>query len=206
MPTVQRISIDQQIAEIGVRVTNAQLNITMPRVQMRLINEVPTFEIERRNPSFRINRQQLNASMGLEPPSTFARSMSEVGRQGVMRGIRQAVSDGNFLGDVRRGGDRVGQLARNRAMSEIARRTSGRVNIGLMPNERPEVVWDMGEMSINWSRHSIIIDWDGEFFPEMIVDPKHSVEIFLRTEPYFRVSVEEMQVPGMTGVLVDQAI
>ena len=206
MPTVQRISIDQQIAEIGVRVTNAQLNITMPRVQMRLTNEVPTFEIERRNPSFRINRQQLNASMGLEPPSTFARSMSEVGRQGVMRGIRQAVSDGNFLGDVRRGGDRVGQLARNRAMSEIARRTSGRVNIGLMPNERPEVVWDMGEMSINWSRHSIIIDWDGEFFPEMIVDPKHSVEIFLRTEPYFRVSVEEMQVPGMTGVLVDQAI
>jgi len=42
--------------------------------------------------------------------------------------------------------------------------------------------------------------------PQLTVDPKHSVEVFLRTEPYFRVTVEEMVVPGMPGRFVDQAI
>jgi hypothetical protein len=75
-----------------------------------------------------------------------------------------------------------------------------------MPKSRPEVIWDKGHMSINWSKHSILIDWDGEYMPELTVDPKYSIEVFLRTEPYFRVSVEEMVDPSMPGRFVDQAI
>ena len=61
-------------------------------------------------------------------------------------------------------------------------------------------------MSINWSKHSILIDWDGEYMPQLTIDPKYSIEVFMRTEPYFRISVEEIAMPGMTGRYVDQAI
>ena len=161
-------------------------------------------EIETQAPSFRINRKKLNSEIGLKGPSELARNFRDQGRVGALRGSRQAVSDGNFLGETRRQGDRVGQLAKNKTMSAILKKKEA--NIGLMPKERPEVVWDKGSLSINWSRHSVIIDWDGEYMPRLTVDPKHSIEVYLRKEPYFRVTVEEMTDPGRPGRYVDKAI
>jgi hypothetical protein len=61
-------------------------------------------------------------------------------------------------------------------------------------------------MRINWSKHSVVIDWDGEYMPQFMVDPKHSIEVYLRTEPYFRIMVEEAIDPNRPGRIVDQAI
>jgi len=80
------------------------------------------------------------------------------------------------------------------------------VNVGLMPQSSPEVIWDTGHMRINWSKHSVVIDFSGEYMPEMTIDPKYSVEVFLRTEPYFRVMVEEVIDPGAPGRYVDRAV
>jgi len=203
MAAVQKITIEHQIAEIGVRTTPARLNITQPRMQMRITSESPQMEINRQTPTFTINRRQANAESGLMAPSDFAKANADAGRQAAFRGMRRAVEDGNFLGDMRRKGDRVGQLAKSKAMNAARPK---QINIGLMPKTKPEVIWDKGEMSINWSRHTILIDWDGEYMPELTVDPKHSVEVFLRTEPYFRVAVEEVYSPDMPGIYVDQAI
>ncbi|MCL2391135.1 MAG: DUF6470 family protein [Oscillospiraceae bacterium] len=204
MSKVQRIMIEHQLAELGIRKTPARLNIKAPTAELRITSESAQMEIQRTNPTFRLSRRRANAESGLSGPSDLARQLGEAGRQGAKRGARKAVADGNFLGEMRRSGDRVGQLAQNKAMDAIAR---GRdINIGLMPTSPPEVVWDMGEMNINWSKHSVLIDWDGEFMPELTVDPKHSIEIFLRTEPYFRVSIEETVTTIITGKYVDDAI
>jgi hypothetical protein len=79
-------------------------------------------------------------------------------------------------------------------------------NIGLLPRERPEVTWDRGSMSINWTTHSLVIDWDGDHMPQVTIDPKHSVEVFMRTQPYVRITVEEIISPGMSGQFVDHAV
>ena len=203
MASIHKISIDQQIAEIGVKSTPARLNISMPRMQMRITTEAPKMEIESQAPSFRINRKKINSESGLKGAVELSRDYRDQGRAGAMRGTRQAVSDGNFLGELRRPGDRVGQLARSKTMNRILKNKE--INIGLMPRSRPEVVWEKGQMSINWSKHSILIDWDGEYMPQLTIDPKYSVEVFMRTEPYFRVTVEEMA-PSTIGRYVDQAI
>jgi len=80
------------------------------------------------------------------------------------------------------------------------------MNIGLMPKSSPEVVWDKGSMRINWSKHSIVIDWDGEYMPQVTIDPKSSIEVYLRTEPHFRIVVDEREDPNMPGRIVDEAI
>ena len=204
MARMPNISIEQQLAEIGIRKTPAQMRIELQRPQMRIKTEMPQMEIERKNPTFKVNRKKINSESGLKSTPELSRVYRDKGRAGALRGARVAAQDGNFLGDVKRSGDRVAKLARSKTMSAALRKKEA--NLGLMPQSPPEVVWDRGHMRINWSKHSIVIDWDGEYMPKVTIDPKHSIEVYLRTAPYFRVLVEEGEDPSMPGRLVDQAI
>jgi len=204
MPGITQITIEQQLAEIGVIRTPAQMHIEQQRMEMKIRTETPQMEIERKNPSFRINRKKINSESGLKHPQELTRDYRDKGRAGALRGTKTAVNDGNFLGDVKKPGDRVGKLARYKTMSAILKKKD--LNIGLMPKSQPEVEWDRGYMRINWSKHSIVIDWDGEYMPKVTIDPKYSIEIYLRTEPYFRVLVNDGEDTGSTGKIVDKAI
>jgi hypothetical protein len=204
MPSISKISIEQQRAEIGLHSIPAQMNIHQPRMRMKIHSELPQMEIDRKDPSFKVNRKRINTESGLKPPDELTKTFRDRGRAGALRGARTAKNDGNFLGDLRQPGDRVGRLARNKTMSAILAKRD--YNIGLMPASPPEVDWDRGHMRINWSKHSIVIDWDGEFMPQVTIDPKYSVEIFLRTEPYFRITVEEVMDAAKTGKYVDRAV
>lgn len=204
MSSIHKITIDKQLAEIGIHRTPAQMHITQPRMHMSVHTELPQMEIDRQDPTFQVNRRKINSESGLKSTPELSREFRDKGRAGALRGARMAKEDGNFLGELRNPGDRVGRLARSRRMSAILQKKE--INIGLMPKSSPEVVWDKGHLRINWSKHSIVIDWDGEYMPQVTIDPKHSIEIYLRTEPYFRVTVEEMTDPGTSGRYVDQAI
>ena len=204
MPGLPQITIEQQLAEIGVHRTPAQMHIEQQRMEMKIKTETPQMEIERKNPSFKVNRKKINAESGLKSSQDLSKEYRDRGRAAALKGAKTAVNDGNFLGDVKKPGDRVAKLAHNKTMSAILKKRE--TNIGLMPKSQPEVEWDKGYMRINWSKHSIVIDWDGEYMPRVTIDPKYSIEIYLRTEPYFRVLVSEGDDPGIPGSLVDKAI
>ena len=203
MPGIRSITIEQQLAEIGVHRTPAQMHIERPQMEMNIKTEQPQMEIDRKSPSFKVNRKKINAESGLKPSPEFTKEFRDKGRTGALRSAKTAVEDGNFLGDLRKPGDRVGRLARNKTMAAILKKKE--MNIGLMPKSQPEVEWDKGYMRINWSKHSIVIDWDGEYMPKVTINPKHSIEIYLRTEPYFRIIVNEEDT-STSGRLVDKAI
>ena len=199
-----RLNIDQRMAEIGVRSSPARLNISLPRMQMNIRTETPQMRVDSQAPSFRVNRQKINNESGLKAPLELAKTFRNEGRQAALRGARQAKDDGNFIANPNIPGDKsIPRLARNKAMRRLEK---PEVNIGLMPASSPEVTWDKGHMRINWSKHSVVIDWNGDYLPQLTVDPKYSVEVFLRTEPYFRVMVEEVLDPNRPGRYVDQAI
>ena len=204
MPGIQKITIEQQLAEIGLHSTPAQMHISRPQMQMSISNERPEMDIERKAPTFRVNRRKINSESGLKATPELSKDFRDKGRVGALRGSRTAKEDGNFLGELRQPGDRVAKLARNKTMSRMLDKKE--INIGLMPQSSPEVVWDTGHLRINWSRHSIVIDWDGEYMPQVTIDPKYSIEIYLRTEPYLRVNVESAGSLGSTGRYVDRAI
>jgi len=204
MPNIQRLSIDQQLAAIGVHITPAKMNVVRPRMQMTITTESPHMEIERKNPSFKVNRKKINTESGLKPPSEFANAYKAKGKEGALRGSRTPGEEGNFLGDIRKPGNKIAQLSRSKSMAQATRKS--KIDLGLMPKSSPEVIWDKGSLSINWSKHSIVIDWDGEYMPQVTIDPKYSIEVFLRTEPYFRVAVEDVVDPSTPGRYVDQAV
>jgi len=201
--SIKRLNIDQQFAEIGVRSTPAKMNISLPRMQMRIRTETPQMQIDRKAPSFKVNRRKINNESGLAGSLELSKTFRNKGRQAALRGAKQAKDDGNFLANHRIPGDKVvPQLAKNKAM---ARAQKPDFNVGLMPAGSPEVTWDKGHMRVNWSKHSVVIDWDGEYMPELTIDPKYSVEVFLRKQPYFRVFVEEAVSPG-AGRYIDHAV
>ena len=201
--SIKRLNIDQQFAEIGVRSTPAKMNISMPRMQMRISTETPQMQIDRKAPTFKVNRKKINDSSGLKAPLELAKTYRDRGRQAALRGARQAKDDGNYIANPKIPGDKaIPQLAKNKASARLQKPD---YNVGLMPASSPEVVWDKGYMRVNWSKHSVVIDWDGEYMPEMTVDPKYSVEVFLRKQPYFRVFVEEAVSPG-AGRYIDHAV
>jgi len=204
MPRIPQITIDQQLAEIGINSTPAQMHIDRRGLTMKIQTEAAQMEIERKNPSFKINRKKINSESGMKPTPELARDFRDKGRAGALRGARTAAQDGNFLGDLRRPGDRVGKLARNKKMSAILKKRE--YNIGLMPKTSPEVEWEKGQLNISWSRYSIKIDWEGEYMPTLTIDPRHSIEIYLRTAPYFRVLVSEGEDAAVSGRLVDTTI
>jgi len=196
--------IDQQLAEIGVKVVPAKMQISLPRMQMKITTENPQMEIESKSPSFKINRKKINNESGLKAPSEFTKGHRDKGMSSALKAAKTAGEDGDFLGDVRIRGSRIAKLSRSKSMASATRKQ--KLDIGLMPHSSPEVEWDKGYMRINWSKHSIVVDWDGEYLPQLKVDPKYSIEIYLREEPYFRLTVEDMIEPNSPGRIVDRAI
>ena len=204
MPSIPQITIDQQLAEIGVRSTPAQMHIAFPRLQMKITTESPHMQIDSKSPSFKVNRKKINAESGLKSPSEVTTSFRDSGKAAALQGARTAKEDGNFLGELRIPGDRVAKLAHNKSLAAVLKKKQ--TNIGLMPKSSPQVEWDKGYMRINWSKHSIVIDWDGDYMPQLTVDPKYSIEVYLRTEPYFKIMITGGEDPNMPGKLVDEAI
>ena len=203
MEGIRRITIDQQLAELGVRVSHGKMQITTPHPQMTIKTEAPEMKIERKAPSFKVNWKKINSESGLKRPAELAKNIKDSGRRGALKGARTAAEDGNFLGDIRQGGDRVPRLARSKAMEKVTKIRQS--NLGLMPKEKAEIEWEKGYMRVNWSRHKIVVDCEGDFMPTVQVDPPYSIEVFLRTKPYFKIAVEG-EASAHTGKHIDKRI
>lgn len=199
MSAISRLMIEQQFAAIGIKTTNAQLHISTPRPQMQIETVASEMTIDRKNPSFEVDWEQVRAESGLVQPVRLARQLGSKAYAKGMESIAKSSRDGDHLGSVERGGDRVVDLARQQVMDN----PQTDINVGLMPKSSPNVTWDPGYVNISWSRHKLIVEWDTEFMPEFVVDPPYSIEIFLRQQPSIKISLAEGDAPYDPGKVVD---
>ena len=202
--SVNRITVDHQRAELGIDVTRGEMHITTPHPTMTITHEAPEMEIESKAPSFKVNWKKINTEIGLKPPSEFTKGIRDAGRQGALRGTKVAAEDGNFLSDLKIPGDRVPKLAKKKSMEAVLKRQD--FNISLMPKDRAEIEWDKGYIRVSWSKHSIVIDCEGTYMPEVKVDPPYSIEVFLSKKPYIRVAVEEGPSPMHAGQHINKVV
>jgi len=200
--SIKRINIDQQFAQIGVRTTPGKMHISMPKGKMRIRTETPQMDIDRRAPSFKINRKKINNESGLKGPLELSRTYRNKSKQAASRSARNAKDDGDLIANPNIPGDKSVPLLAKSKM----KRTLPKIdyNTGQVRASSPEISWDKGHMRINWSKHSVIVDWEGDYLADITIDPKYSIEVYLRTQPYFRVMVEE--VLDGPGRYIDHAI
>lgn len=184
---IQRISIDQSFASIGLNITKAGLNINMPRGQLTIQKQDTQLQVDTQMPTFQMDRKAFT-EMNLKSHLEFAREFSAQGKQAAIQAIGQFKSDGNFLGELRNQGDRVSQLAANKSNARLGRKD---FNIGLMPRSTPELHWQQGYININWTKPDLQIDYNGGNTAEVSLNPRHSVEVYLQERGHFSVTVME---------------
>lgn len=196
---VSRLVIDQQFAQIGIKITPAKLNITMPKRKMKIVQEMPKMKIEIEKPTFEINMKKIRNEMGFKDPMTFMREIKNSAINRIYDYISQAVNDGNQIAKVDQKGNRIALVSRARSLKQSEKE----INIGLMPKNLPEIEWTKGSIKIKWTKKNFKIEWEGECKPEIIVDPKHSVEVYLREKPYIKISVEDAEEQKSDARLID---
>jgi hypothetical protein len=199
---MSRIIIDQQLAAIGVSSTPAHVSISAPRLSMKITTEAAKMTVDSKNPEFRIDLQPYRDEVHLRQPDTLTADFGSHAQSAALGGTAETARDGDFLTRTDKPGNRVAQLARRKLQKSAQRE----LNIKAIPSRRPKVTWDPGYVHIDWSGHRISIDWEGDYMPELMVDPPYSIEVFLRNKPYFRITVEEGEDPYQAGQRVNQAV
>ena len=204
--SIQRINIDQQFSQIGIRgVGSARMQISMPKGQMRIQSNKPQLQISTEMPTFRVPRERLRSESGLAGPLSFAKAFRNKGKQMAGQATRNYAADGDFIANPRIPGDKsIPMMAANK-MKRFFRSTD--YNIGLMPSSPPELSWTKGHISINWSKHNLNVDWSGKNLADVSVDSSYPVEVFLSRQPHFRVTSVEPAVENRTiGRYIDRMV
>jgi hypothetical protein len=198
-----RIIIEQQRASIGINTTFARMNIHPKRPQMKVESSMPRMTVNREQPEFEVNNKKIQSESGLMRPAELSLSVRDNGKLKADMSVSDIVDEGNFLSDVTAPGNRVAQFARNKTLRDANKE----INIGLMPKSSPEITWKTGSMDISWSRNNFNIDWsETNYMPDFSVEPKYSVEVFLRNKPYIRISVVDGSAGGPVGRAIDAVL
>ncbi len=200
MSTISQLQIEQQRAVIEIKTTNAAVQISTPRPQMRIIggNQPPQMQMEMQDPEFEVDWQRVRSESGLTPVIAKTKEIAGETQQLMLEYTSEAANDGSYLSQIEMGGNRVAQLAKQKTYAE----GQTDINLGLMPQSQPNIQWTPGNISINWENSQLEVEWDGEFLPSVTVEP-HSVEIFLRDRPYIKITVVESAILSSVGRQVD---
>jgi hypothetical protein len=197
MPGISRVVIDQEFASVGIKITPAQMQITTPRPHMKIDQEMPRMEIQSEKPTFDVDMSRVHAETGLKNPRDLLNDMRGKANTVTMDYIGEKVAEGDYAASIEQPGNRIAQFAKSKAME------ASNISLNAAPRSLPEVSWNKGSIDITWSNHKFNIEWDGEYTPEVVIDPRYSVEVFLRNRPSITITVEEWDTADSAGRLID---
>lgn len=199
---------------ISVSSSRPTLDITSTRAIMEIKNTVrrhftskrtpPQMQVNRTSPRMRVNWTDVWAKRGMRKPRQQSQHLNQQSYQKVHQSIQKAVQDGNFMGALEQYYDsdtnRVGQLQ----LQEVIQGDIPDLNVA-PPNPLPEVEWEKGSLTIEWTPGDLELVWEEDFRPQVTVTP-HSVEIRLRGRNEVKITVNEDNVSGRSGKKVDRNI
>ncbi|MDR0936319.1 MAG: DUF6470 family protein [Oscillospiraceae bacterium] len=184
--TISRLVIDQQFAQLGVKFTPAQMTVSTNTAMPEISTETAKPKIESEVPAFTLNFSKLMSDVGVATPSEATDKYAGKGLNTSITGTQTAAKDGDYLGSTEKPGDRVAQIAKQHNRPVMAE-----ANVASIPKAPPQITWSKGSVNIDWSNHSVNIDWNSNYLPEIKIDPRASVEVYLRNQPKITISVEQ---------------
>jgi len=203
--SIQRINIDQQFAQIGIRSSNARMQISTPGGQMRIQKQDAQLSVDTQMPTFRAPRQRINNESGLAGPLSFAKQFRDKGNRNAAAATRNYARDGDFIANHRIPGDKSIPMLSANKMKRFFQSTD--YNIGLMPSSPPSLDWTKGHIDVNFTKHNIAVDWSGSNTANITAESDYPVEVSLSRQPHFRISSVEPAVTNRTmGRYIDRSV
>lgn len=196
---VQRLQIEQQMAQIRVESQMASLSIEMPKRTMTVEEQRAQMSVERQDPKIELDMEEFRDNVGLKSIQSLAEESAARAQAKAEQGIREIASEGDYIGTLPAVGNPIAQVSKNRMLESKA----PAMNSGAVPDGAIDMEGEPGEFSINWSKHDLRIDWDEFETPVITVEPKASVDVQIVREPSIEFTVVELTIPPETGRTVD---
>lgn len=196
---VQRIEIEQQLAQIRVDSQMASLSVEMRRRSMSLEQGNARMQVERSAPDIALDMQEFRDNIGLKSVFTLTRESVAKAQAQVSQSIKKFASNADFIGTLPQSGNPIAQVARQQ-MLEPSVFDSGRSQV---PEGAIKMEGKPGDLQIDWSKQDLVINWDQFQTPVITVEPKASVNVEIAREPILEFTVVEEYIPKETGQTLD---
>lgn len=199
---IARLEIEQQSAQLNIRVQNAQLHMEQPDRRMEIDQKLPDMAVTRSDGEVVLDLTAFKSNLGLKNFDELNREAAEQARTDALQAIRQTVNNAFFVGDPTKG----------------PRRLAGRIRNEMLQPWRPAPKSDPvpdgdvgmdgvpGTLQIKWDTGDLNIEWNGDAFPDIYVEPPCSVEISLMQRPYVKISVVMDSIPSPAGRQVNTQV
>ena len=171
------LSIATVKGQIGIKTTNAYLDMSQPKGEQFIRQIKPQMIIDRELPKVLIDQSQPFAEAGRKPWSQVAAEYAQMGRQQALEGIGRIVDDGNRMAMIQR--------KMPAAIPELALKNSRtkqhEFNFGMIPTSRPKIEVT-GHLNIDWQLGGV----EYSYTPRKPVADYHpgKAEIYMKQYPH----------------------
>jgi hypothetical protein len=196
---VQRLQIEQQMAQIHIASQRASLSIEMPKRTMRVERKRARMAVDRRNGKIELNMRKFRDNIGLKGILSLAAENAARAKAKAERGIREIVRTGDRIGTLPGGENPVASAIREKMLEPETVQSDW----DIVPAGAVEMEGKPGALDINWLRHDLKIAWDEYQTPIITVEPKPAVYVEIVREPNVEYTVVELTIPAETGRSID---
>ncbi|MCL2221136.1 MAG: DUF6470 family protein [Oscillospiraceae bacterium] len=186
MSMLMRININEQRAQVGLNITRSNLNINSPTPAIQINSQRSQLNINSEQPTFTAHKEAVRREMGILTSGQFASEFANAGRQAALQGTARRANDGDLLARFQvQGRDGVPTLARNASMARLGPRE---VNIGLMPRSLIQMTWNVNQIDVNFSGHSLTVNASLENQAQISLHPHHAVSAYFAIPPHMDIT------------------
>lgn len=136
------LQISKVDAQIGIRTTRAQLQMSRNGSAFEMQTTHPKIEMSTERGQVHIDQRQCFNEAGLMDTETLTRSMAENGKQATMEGIARRGSEGKMLASIEKNFNAIAEIAFNNSFDQHE------FNIGTIPRSRPQIDFTGGNVDI----------------------------------------------------------
>ncbi len=144
------LTINQSLARIGIRTTDAYMSIDSRQPAVRLNSVFPKGRMESRLIQVEIDQTQCFNEMGLKTPGVLMRDVVQKSLKQCLGGIAAKVQEGNFLAKIEENPNGIPAVASRKYDKNY------QLTVVSMPRSRPDIEfkggydikWDMGSVEV----------------------------------------------------------
>lgn len=192
---IPQLEIRFTMGQIAGELKKGSMEIEQSRPAARLVYTggsrpyqlFPDMEIDSPPAGFSIDNSKPLEELGFHKIHSLINHLKNQGREKVIEGIAEASRDGDFLGKLELGGNRIAQLSKNKMEKEIPE-----VNVDLLPKNKPAIDVEVNPVRVKIKEIDIKVE-NNFAFPRPKIKPDE-IRIYLARKGELEINLVEHQI------------
>lgn len=191
---IPQIDINYKMARIGMKWEKGSMEIQQntPRIELDYSNSHPyqivgDMKISNPPPEMEISYKKCLEDLGYRRLLSLVRFMVSEGKKKTLEAIQESVQDGDYLGKLELGGNRIARLARSKL-----REKEKELNIDSLPKQPPDIKVKTGQVQVTMDLADVNVK-NYSSFPKIDIKPDR-VKIYLAQKGEVEIELVEHKI------------